>query len=82
MVLGPLNEAYLVLSQSFPWKAAFYVGYVVSLRNINSQAALLLRAKQDNVLRANGIFRPSHKIAKAHTEKLLDQVQMHRWEHL
>ena len=55
-LLAPLNKAYLAISQHMPCDLAFYVSPVIPLKEINSQAALLLDAKQNNVLRESGIF--------------------------
>lgn len=78
-----LNKAYLAITQHFPCDVAFYVSQIVPLQNINAQAALLLDAKQNNVLRDRGIFCPSHSSENTiHAGKMLDIVQLHRWEKL
>lgn len=77
-----LNQAYLALSQSLPCDIAFYVTPVISLDELNEQGSLLLDAKQNNVLREKGIFRPTHRSDQLHVEKLLDTMQLRRWEEL
>lgn len=77
-----LNQAYLAISQHLPCEIAFYVTPVVPLKELNGQASLLLDAKQNNVLRERGIFRPTHRSDRLHVEKLLDTVQLRRWESL
>ena len=77
-----LNQAYLAISQHLPCDLAFYVSPVVPLREINSQSSLLLDARENNVLRESGIFCPTQRSDKLHMEKLLDTVQLRRWETL
>ena len=62
-----------------PCDLAFYVSPVIPLKEINSQAALLLDAKQNNVLRESGIFCPTQHRDKLHMEKFLDTPQLRRW---
>ena len=81
-VLGALNQAYLAVSQHLPCDLAFYVSPVVPLSEINDQSSLLLDAKQNNVLRESGIFCPSRSSQRSNVEKVLDIVQLHRWEDL
>lgn len=81
-VLSPLNQAYLAVSQHLPCEFAFYVSPIVPLEEINSQSALLLDAKQNNVVRESGIFCPTNRQDTLHVEKLLDTVQLRRWEGL
>ena len=78
-LLAPLNKAYLAISQHMPCDLAFYVSPVIPLKEINSQAALLLDAKQNNVLRESGIFCPTQHRDKLHMEKFLDTTQLRRW---
>lgn len=80
--LSILNQAYRAIVQHFPGDLAFYVCPVVPLTGINEQSALLLDAKQNNVLRESGIFCPTHRSDQVHVEKLLDAVQLGRWEDL
>lgn len=81
-VLSPLNQAYLAVSQHLPCEFAFYVSPIVPLEEINSQSSLLLDAKQNNVVRESGIFCPTNRQDTLHVEKLLDTVQLRRWEGL
>lgn len=78
-LLAPLNKAYLAISQHMPCDLAFYVSPVIPLKEINSQSALLLDAKQNNVLRESGIFCPTQHRDKLHMEKFLDTTQLRRW---
>ena len=80
--LAPLNQAYLAISQHLPCDMAFYVSPVAPLKDINDQSSLLLDARENNVLRESGIFRPTHRSDHLHVEKLLDTVQLRRWETL
>ncbi|MGI6256030.1 MAG: response regulator transcription factor [Acutalibacter sp.] len=80
--LTPLNKAYLAISQHLPCEFAFYVSPIVPLTEINDQSSLLLDAKQNNVVRESGIFCPKNRQDKFHMEKLLDTVQLRRWEEL
>lgn len=77
-----INQVYRAASQHLPCDLAFYVSPVVSLKEINLQSSLLLKAKQNNVLRENGIFCPTQQSDQFHVEKLLDTVKLHRWETL
>lgn len=77
-----LNQAYLAVSQNLPCDIAFYVTPVIRLNELNEQSSLLLDAKRNNVLREKGIFRPIHHSDQFHMEKLLDTVQLRRWEEL
>lgn len=81
-VLSPLNQAYLAVSQHLPCEFAFYVSPIVPLEEINGQSSLLLDAKQNNVVRESGIFCPTNRQDTLHVEKLLDTVQLRRWEGL
>lgn len=78
-VLAPLNQAYMAISQHMPCDLAFYVSPVIALKDINTQSSLMLDAKQNNVLRESGIFRPSQHQDKFHMEKFLDTILLRRW---
>lgn len=81
-VLLPLEEAYSTLAAHFPCKLAFYVTPVVLLEQINTQSDVLLRAKQNNILRESGIFSPAGQPDRFHITSLPDVTQLRHWEDL
>lgn len=80
--LTPLRDVFPVISDHFPCEFAFYVTPVVPLEQINAQSAILLNAKQNNILRESGIFCPAEQSGKYHIVKLPDVTQLRRWEKL
>lgn len=81
-VLNPLREVYPIISGHFPCELAFYVTPVVTLEQINTQSAILLNAKQNNILQKSGIFCPANQADKFRIIRFLDITQLRRWEKL
>lgn len=81
-ILSPLHDAYLAVAEHLPCDFAFYTTPTVPLEQINAQSALLLSAKQNNILHESGIFCPEPPSDRFHVIKFLDITQLSRWENL